>query len=165
MKTKVIDVAVFLNDSVESKGKDKVGCGRHLSALVWLGLADGWEGRDPDSVRTWRRKVTLQVMVGKLIVNGFCRKGDLGFEISFCIAKKSELLSLAGLPAGRKYDQWTREVTGVQTVSVIAGSSVGGIANLDSVHPVLRGDYAQGAVLQKQFAVVGGGELEALVVK
>ena len=88
MKTKVIDVAVFLNDSVESKGKDKVGCGCRVPALVWLGLADGWEGTDSDSVRTWRRKVTFQVMVGKLIVNGFCRKGDLGFEISFASPRK-----------------------------------------------------------------------------
>ena len=46
MKTKVIDVAVFLNDSVESKGKDKVGCGCRVPALVWLGLADGWEGTE-----------------------------------------------------------------------------------------------------------------------
>ena len=53
----------------------------------------------------------------------------------------------------------------MQTVPVIAGSSVGGIANLDSVNSVLRGDNAQGAVLQKQFAVVGGGEFESLVVK
>ena len=53
----------------------------------------------------------------------------------------------------------------MQTVPVIARSSVRRIANLDPVHPVLRGDYAQGAVLQKQFAVVGGGELESLVVK
>ncbi len=53
----------------------------------------------------------------------------------------------------------------MQTVPVIARSSVRRIANLDPVYSVLRGDYAQGAVLQKQFAVVGGGELEALVVK
>ena len=86
MKPEVIDVSVLLYDSVESKGEGQLGCGCHLSALVWLGLEQGWERRDANSVGARRRKVALQVMVGKLIVNGVCRECNLGFELSFCIA-------------------------------------------------------------------------------
>ena len=53
----------------------------------------------------------------------------------------------------------------MKTVLKVACSTVGGVANFYPVYTIPGSDYAQGAVLKKEFAVVRGGNFKTLIVK